>query len=103
MLNNAKDVESLLGILPSDDVLLSAFVEYSRDKGGIAPRWYYINISRDLIVRQLKSLIASDILGQSALFEVSNQADKAVIQAVQEAVSGNAGNIRAQLPSVETE
>ncbi len=103
LLNNAKDVESLLGILPSDDVLLSAFVEYSRDKGGIAPRWYYINISRDLIVRQLKSLIASDILGQSALFEVSNQADKAVIQAVQEAVSGNAGNIRAQLPSVETE
>ena len=56
-----------------------------------------------MIVRQLKSLIASDILGQSALFEVSNQADKAVIQAVQEAVSGNAGNIRAQLPSVETE
>ncbi len=103
LLNNAKDVESLLGILPSDDVLLSAFVEYSRDKGGIAPRWYYINISRDLIVRQLKSLIASDILGQSALFEVSNQADKAVIQAVQEAVSGNVGNIRAQSPSVETE
>ena len=37
------------------------------------------------------------------ILNCSNQADKAVIQAVQEAVSGNAGNIRAQLPSVETE
>jgi carboxyl-terminal processing protease len=92
-LKPAKTVDELMSMLPSDDALLALFVEYSRDKGGIAPRWYYINISRNLIVRQLKSLIASDILGQSALFEVSNKGDSTVVRAVNEAVSGNAGKI----------
>ncbi|MDE6265555.1 MAG: hypothetical protein K2M11_10495, partial [Paramuribaculum sp.] len=63
---------------------------YARDKGNIPPRWYYINISRDLIVRQLKSLIASDVLGQAALFEVSNEGDSTILRAIREFNDGNA-------------
>lgn len=102
-LGKADNVDELLALLPSDDALLSAFVEYSRVNGGIAPRWYYINISRDLIVRQLKSLIASDILGQPALYEVSNRGDRTVLQAVEEAASGNAGNLLTGNVAVENQ
>lgn len=89
-LTRATTVDSLLALLPPDDALLNSFVDFSRTKGNIPPRWYYINISRDLIVRQLKSLIASDILGQSALFEVSNASDPAVLRAVSEISGGKA-------------
>lgn len=91
-LKSAKNVEELLAKLPSDDILLSAFVDYSRDNGNIPPRWYYINISRDVIVNQLKSLIASDVLGQGALFEVSNSSDPVVKQAVLQINQGAASN-----------
>lgn len=89
-LNKAKTVADLLALLPNDDTLLNVFVEFARAKGNIPPRWYYINISRDLIVRQLKSLIASDILGQAALFEVSNSTDETVIRALKELSQGSA-------------
>ena len=59
-------------------------------RGSIPPRWYYINISRDLIVRQLKSLISSDVLGQAALFEVSNESDPAILRAIKELSDGKA-------------
>lgn len=89
-LGRAANVEELLAILPSDDAILNEFVNFSKVKGGIAPRWYYINISRDLIVNQLKSLIASDIIGQSALYEVSNLSDEVVKQALKEFEQGRA-------------
>ncbi|MDE5688953.1 MAG: peptidase S41, partial [Paramuribaculum sp.] len=91
-LKSAKNVEELLAKLPSDDVLLNVFVDYSKDNGNIPPRWYYINISRDVIVNQLKSLIASDVLGQGALFEVSNGSDPVVKQAVSQINQGAASN-----------
>ncbi|MBD5241929.1 MAG: S41 family peptidase [Barnesiella sp.] len=89
-LSKAESVEELLSLLPSDEIILNSFVEFARDKGNIPPRWYYINISRDLIVRQLKSLISSDVLGQAALFEVSNESDPAILRAIKELSDGNA-------------
>lgn len=89
-LSKANTTAELLALLPQDDALLNSFVEYARDKGNVPPRWYYINISRDLIVRQLKSLIASDVLGQAALFEVSNEGDSTILRAIQEFTDGNA-------------
>lgn len=89
-LSHAANVDELLAILPSDDAILNEFVTYSQIQGGIAPRWYYINISRDLIVNQLKSLIASDIIGQSALYEVSNLSDEVVKKALKELQQGKA-------------
>ena len=83
-LNKASDSNQLLTLLPADDQLLQQFVNYAQQKAGIVPRWYYINISRDLIVSQLKALIASDILGQSALYEVNNLTDPMIIRATDE-------------------
>ncbi len=88
MLEQAKTTGELLAMLPPDDTLLTSFVGYAQQKAGIAPRWYYINISRQLIVNQLKSLIASDILGQAALFEVNNMTDPSVARAIDELKTG---------------
>ncbi|MCH5319639.1 MAG: S41 family peptidase [Paramuribaculum sp.] len=88
--DNIHDINGLLKKLPDDETLLGQFVSYAQEKADIPPRWYYINISRDLIVNQLKSLIASDILGQSALFEMSNRSDEVIQRAIKEIESGKA-------------
>lgn len=80
-LEKAKDIKSLERMLPPSSVLLMAFVNYARDNG-IAPRWYYINISATLIVNQLRALIARDILGMNAYFEIVNATDPVVREAV---------------------
>lgn len=89
-LNTSLTVDDLLSKLPSDDTLLNAFVEYAAKEGGIAPRWYYINQSRDLIVDILKALIARDLLGTSAYYEVYNRSDKTVLRAIKELNEGKA-------------
>ena len=61
-LKKAVNVNALLAMLPSDDDLIQDFAYFARDTEKIPPRWYYINISRDLIVNQLKALIARDAL-----------------------------------------
>lgn len=87
-LSNAKTVEEVERLLPSDEQLLTDFASYAKTEGGIAPRWYYINLSRDLIVSQLKALIARDVLGTSAFYEVINRQDKAVGRALEEFKAG---------------
>lgn len=79
--HKAANVNSLLDMLPSDDSLLQEFAYFARDNAKIAPRWYYINISRDLIVSQIKALIARDVLGTSGYYEVINRYDNAFKQA----------------------
>lgn len=87
-LKRAKNVDELMKLLPSDDVLLQDFAMYARDTEGIAPRWYYINISRDLIVSQLRALIARDMLGSSAFYEVYNESDPMIVRAEKEFGTG---------------
>ena len=89
VISEAKDIEQLLKLLPSDDTLLRQFVLFA-SRNGIPARWYYINISHDLIVNQLKALIARDALGYGAYYEISNQADVNVQRAVEELLNGNA-------------
>lgn len=89
-LKQAKTTAELLKILPSDDLLIQDFAGYAYSKEKIAPRWYYINISRNLIISQLKGLIARDILNTSAYYEVVNKSDNVVIQALKQIQSGNA-------------
>ncbi len=86
MLTEAEDVEAAL---PADNVLLRSFVQYA-GQNGIPARWYYINISRDLIVNQLKALIMRDILGASAYYELMNRTDNTVQRALKEIEEGNA-------------
>ncbi|MDE6859637.1 MAG: S41 family peptidase [Duncaniella sp.] len=81
-LSAGKTTDELLSMLPDDDTLLQDFVSYSQ-KAGIAPRWYYINISRDLIVNSLKAMIARNVLGVQGYFEVYNETDPTVMTAVE--------------------
>lgn len=80
-LSKARDVDQLLGLLPSDGVLLQDFVRYAVTKG-VPARWYYINISAPLIVNQLKGLIARNVLGIPAYYEVVNVADQTLDEAI---------------------
>ncbi|MBD5332327.1 MAG: S41 family peptidase [Bacteroides sp.] len=76
--------------LPDDDTLLSEFVAYTRNEGGITPRWYYINLSRDLLVNQLKALIARNIHGVQGYYEVWNLTDPTVDAALNALREGRA-------------
>ena len=76
-------------MLPDDDTLLQDFVSYSQ-KAGVAPRWYYINISRDLIVNQLKAMIARNVLGVQGYYEVFNEVDPTVTSGISALKNGEA-------------
>lgn len=88
-LSSAKNLDTFLKKIPDDDELLQLFVSYAA-KNGIPARWYYINISRNLIVNHLKALIASDILGRESYYKVINEQDVTVQQALKELQEGNA-------------
>lgn len=80
MLNGVKSIDRLLKILPRDNTLLDNFVSYAA-KNGVPARWYYINQSRELLLNQIKAMIARDVLGYSSFIELLNEDDKAVIEA----------------------
>lgn len=88
-LEGAKTAEEILRLIPDDDTLLQDFVSYAQ-KAGVAPRWYYINISRDLIVNQLKAMIARNALGVQGYYEVINVVDPTVISGVEALGNGKA-------------
>lgn len=86
-LSGVKTKNQLLSKLPDDDVLLQGFVEYAASKGEPA-RWYYITQSRDLILRNLKALIARDAVGYALFIEVLNSDDSTIGRAVKALESG---------------
>ena len=76
-LNKMEDYKQFLRMAPSDDALIKDFADYAANNG-IAPRWYYINQSHDVIVTNLKALIARDIFGNQAFYPILNRNDKTV-------------------------
>lgn len=82
-LDAAGSVDELLSLLPSDQVLLGDFVQFAA-QNGVAARWYYINISRPLLVNVLKALIARDVLGTAAFYEIDNNRDNVITRAIEE-------------------
>lgn len=88
-LNQSEDANDLLNRLPNDEALLQSFVKYA-SQNGVPARWYYINISSALIVNQLKSLIARDILGSQSFYHIYNTQDNCVQKAISELQNGNA-------------
>jgi len=82
-------VDELLEALPSDDRLLQQFVTYA-SHNGVPARWYYINLSRPLIVNRLKALIARDVIGMGAYYDIANRLDSTVGAAVDALQSGKA-------------
>lgn len=76
-LKNVKTVKQLMGMMPSDDALTHDFVCYARDNG-VPMRWYYINLSRSLIARQLRALVIRDVLGSEEFYRYYNRTDNTV-------------------------
>lgn len=87
-LKGDKSLNALLNILPSDNVLLEHFVEFAV-KNGVPARWYYISRSRELLLSQIKAMIARDVLGYPAFIEMLNESDDAVINALDQLNEGN--------------
>ena len=80
-LSNMKDYNEFLSTAPSDEALLKDFADYA-SRNGIAPRWYYINLSRDVIVTNLEALIARDTFGSQAFYPIVNRQDNTVLAAL---------------------
>ncbi len=76
-LKNVKTIKQLMGMMPSDDALTYDFVCYARDNG-VPMRWYYINLSRSLIARQLRALVIRDVLGSEEFYRYYNRTDNTV-------------------------
>lgn len=87
-LKGDRSLKKLNELLPSDQVLLENFVAFAVTKG-VPARWYYINKSRDLLVSQLRAMIARDVLGYPAFIELLNDNDNVVQNALQQIREGN--------------
>ena len=80
-LSKMKDYTEFLRTAPSDEALLKDFADFA-SRNGIAPRWYYINLSSDIIVTNLKALIARDTFGSQAFYPILNRKDNTVLEAL---------------------
>ena len=87
MLDGVKSKERLLKILPRDNTLLENFVDFAV-QNGVPARWYYINKSRELLLNQIKAMIARDVLGYPAFIELLNEDDTAVKTALEALENG---------------
>lgn len=88
VLKNARTIEQFKKILPRDNTLLEGFVDYAV-KHGVPARWYYINRSKNLILSQLKAIIARDALGYSAFIEMLNESDPVIDEAIKALINGD--------------
>ncbi len=88
LLKNVKTIEQLNRIIPRDDTLLENFVSFAA-ANGIPARWYYINQSRSLLLNQIKSVIARDVLGYSEFIRSLNMSDPTVERAIQSMQKNN--------------
>lgn len=86
-LGSERTLSKLSRIMPDEDTLLEDFVEFAVTQG-VPARWYYINRSSDLIINQLKAVIARDVIGYPAFIELLNENDNVVIKALNEMQAG---------------
>lgn len=87
LMKGKKDLNELIRIIPRDNTLLNNFVTFAA-KEGLPARWYYINKSKDLLLSQLKAVIARDMVGFNAFIEVLNKRDSTVQKAVESLKNG---------------
>lgn len=81
-LSDSKNLNQFLSRLPDDDILLQGLADYAALRG-VPARWYYINQSRELLLRQLKAIIARDAVGYAMFVEMLNSGDPTITRAVQ--------------------
>ena len=82
-----KSIDKLEKVMPSDGELLINFVDYAVTQG-LPARWYYINRSSNLLISQLKAMIARDVLGYPAFIELLNANDNTVDKALKQLDEG---------------
>ena len=80
-LEQMSDYKQFLRTTPIDNSLLEEFADFAA-ANGVAPRWYYINKSRDLILTKIKAIIAHDIFGPEGYASIVNRNDKTVQEAL---------------------
>lgn len=80
MLKEKNSMADLDRIMPRDNMLLNNFVIFAANNG-LPARWYYINKSRDLLLNQLKAVIARDLIGFNSFLEILNRKDPTVLKA----------------------
>ena len=68
-------------VIPDDDSLIEGFADFAASKG-VPAKGYYIRQSSELLLRQLKALIARDAVGYSMFVELLNQDDRTVGEAL---------------------
>lgn len=81
MLKGSKNLEDLQRILPREQSLLTAFVNYAASQG-LPARWYYINKSKKLLMNNIRAAIARDLIGYDAFIRILNERDETVRRAV---------------------
>ena len=77
MLSNSTKAEDVLKVIPRDDTLLSNFVSFAV-RNNIPARWYYINQSRELLLRQIKAMIVRDVLGYNEFHRIFSNDDNTI-------------------------
>lgn len=88
LLKGINTLPDMLRVIPGDEQLLSNFVEFAASNGEPS-RWYYINRSRELLLRQLKAVIARDALGYAEFYQLLNEGDPVLLRAVDELNAGH--------------
>ncbi|MDE5791117.1 MAG: S41 family peptidase [Muribaculaceae bacterium] len=82
-----KTLANMNRIVPRDESLLNLFVDWAVGQG-LPARWYYINQSRDLLLNQLRAVLARDLVGYEAFIEILNEKDSTVEKAKKILTSG---------------
>ncbi len=76
-LKKVKTVKQLMAMMPGDEGLTYDFVCFAKDNG-VPMRWYYINLSRSLLARQLRALLIRDVLGDEEFYRYYNKTDNTI-------------------------
>lgn len=82
MLKGSKNISDFERIIPRDQALLAAFVNFAT-ANGIPARWFYINKSRGLLINQIKASLARDLIGYDAFIRYLNDKDNTVKKALE--------------------
>ena len=80
-LEQMSDYKQFLRTTPIDNDIIKEFAIFAA-ASGVAPRWYYINRSRDLILTKIKAVIAHDIFGPEGYSYIISRNDNTVQEAL---------------------
>lgn len=83
MMQGSRTLSQMERVIPRDNSLLTAFVNYAAAHG-LPARWYYINKSRDLLINTLKASLARDLVGYDSFIQILNMRDPAVNRALRD-------------------